>query len=146
MHTRGRNQKTYLFGALDAHTEELMVGFWPRKNSAAFVDFLRQLLVSVPEGEIHLVLDNYEVHKSKRTCQFLASETGQRLHFHFLPTYSPWLNPIEITWRVIKRRAGTNKWRDTIESIHHDFAATLMQMDATLAAPSFSYTHLQGMT
>ena len=146
VYTRGKNQKTYLFGALDAHTEDLIVGFWPRKNSVAFVDFLRQLLASVPEGEIHLVLDNYGVHKSKRTCQFLAREAAQRLHFHSLPTYSPWLNPIEISWRVIKRRAGTNKWRDSIESVHHDFAATLAGMGATLTAPSTHYVYLQGMT
>lgn len=146
VHTRGKNQKTYLFGALDAHTGELVVGFWPRKNSAAFVDFLQRLLASVAKGEIHLVLDNYGVHKSKRTCQFLESEPGRRLHFHFLPTYSPWLNPIETTWRVIKRRAGTNKWRDTIEIIHQEFAATMAAMGALLTAPSAYYTRQQGTT
>lgn len=144
--TAGKNRKTYLFGALDAHSGDLLVGFWPRKDSLAFVDFLRQLLANVPDGEIHLVLDNYGVHKSKRTRKFLASEQAQRLHFHFLPTYSPWLNPIEITWRVLKRRAGTNKWRDSIEAVHDDFTATMRDMGAAVTQPTNYYVWSQGMT
>jgi len=107
--TRGKNQRVYLSGALDAHADQLHVGFWPRKNSDAFIEFLRSLLRDIADDTIHLVLDNYGVHKSKRTCAFLASEDGRRIKPIFLPTYSPWLSPIEITWRIVKGRAATNR-------------------------------------
>ena len=56
--TRGRNQKVYLFGALDAHRGKLYAGFGPRKNTVAFVDFLRALLAAIPQGPIYLIVDN----------------------------------------------------------------------------------------
>ena len=144
--TQGKNQKTYLFGALDAHSQELHVGFWPRKDSVAFVDFLRGLLTGLRDGEIHLILDNYIVHKSRYTQAFLATEEARRLHLHFLPTYSPWLNPIEITWRIVKTRAGTNQWRDSLDRVHADFSETLTHLGARLMAPSPYYAQSQGTT
>jgi putative transposase len=134
--SRGKNRKVHLFGALDAHTETLYAGFWARKNSDAFIEFLRALLKSVPRRTIHLVLDNYGVHKSRKTCQFLASKEARRIRITFLPTYSPWLNPIERTWRLIKGRAATNRWRDSIEQLVSDFSATMTQLGATVWQPT----------
>lgn len=133
--THGRNQKLYLFGALDAHSDRLYAGFWPRKHSAAFVDFLRELLAAIPQGPIHLILDNYGVHKSRCTRAFLAG-AGRRLTLHFLPTYSPWLNRIEGTWRVVKTQAATNAWRDDLEQLTADYHATLIAMDTYLLQPT----------
>ncbi len=128
--SRGKNQKIYLFGALDAHSRKLYAGFWDRKNSIAFVEFLRALLAAIPRTTIYLVLDNYGVHKSRATRAFLASDEAHRLHIVFLPTYSPWLNPIERTWNTIKGRAATNKWRDSLHQLANDFTATMTQMGA----------------
>ena len=133
--THGRNQKVYLLGARDAHSGKLYTGFWPRKNSAAFVDFLRALLAAIPQGPIYLILDNYGVHKSKRTRQFLA-RYGQRIRLVFLPTYSPWLNRIEETWRIVKAHAATNTWRDTLDHLTADYQATLAAMDARILTPT----------
>jgi len=133
--THGRNRKLYLFGALEAHSGRLYAGFWPRKHSAAFVDFLRGLLAALPPGPIHLILDNYGVHKSRRTREFLAGE-GHALTLHFLPTYAPWLNRIEMTWRLVKAQAGTNAWRDDLDQLTADYHATLTAMDAHLLQPT----------
>ena len=127
--TRGKNAKVYLFGALDAHTQRLSAGFWARKNSAAFVDFLRDLLSLIPQGRLYLVLDNYIVHKSNQTRHFLATE-GQRISLVFLPTYSPWLNRIEITWRFLKGHAATNQWRDSLDQLQDAFFRTMTNMGA----------------
>jgi transposase len=143
--THGRNAKVYLFGALDAHTGQLYAGFWQRKNSLAFVDFLRELLAAVPKRPIHLILDNYGVHKSRRTREFLEGE-GQRIEVHFLPTYSPWLNRIETTWRVIKGRAGTNAWRDDLSQLTADYQATLKTMNTCILQPSNGFLLEQGIT
>jgi putative transposase len=143
--THGRNAKVHLFGALDAHSGQLHAGFWSRKNSAAFVDFLRELLAAIPKRPIHLILDNYGVHKSRLTRRFLAGE-GRRITVHFLPTYSPWLNPIEGTWRVIKSKAATNAWRDDIDQLTDDYRATLTQLDTNILQPSVRFLQDQGTT
>jgi len=149
--THGRNQKVYLFGALHAHSGQLYgscyatSGFWQRKNSAAFVDFLRQLLTAIPGRPIHLILDNYGVHKSRRTRQFLEEE-GRRIVLHFLPTYSPWLNRIESTWRVIKGRAAINAWRDNLDQLTADYQATLEAMNTSIFQPSHCFLSEQGIT
>ena len=132
--THGRNQKAYLFGALEAQRGKLYVGFWPRKDGAAFVEFLQTLLAALPPGPIYLLLDNYGVHKSKRTREFLAGE-GRRIHLVFLPTYAPWLNRIEATWRLVKAQAGTNAWRDTLAQLTADYQATLIALAAQILTP-----------
>jgi transposase len=71
-------------------------------NSAAFVAFLESLLASVrPKQEVHIILDNLSVHKSRHVQRFLADHP--RLHFHFTPTYSSWLNQVEIWFSRIER-------------------------------------------
>ncbi|WP_264183291.1 MULTISPECIES: IS630 family transposase [Dickeya] len=45
---------------------------------------------------ITLVVDNYIIHKSHKVERWLAENSKFRLLF--LPTYSPWLNPIERLW------------------------------------------------
>ncbi len=45
---------------------------------------------------ITLVVDNYIIHKSRKVERWLEKNTKFRLLF--LPTYSPWLNPIELLW------------------------------------------------
>lgn len=137
--TGGRNARSYLFGARDAHTDELLMGFWPRKDSQAFVEFLRAVLRAIPQGPIYVILDNYSVHKSKLTRQFLATE-GWRFRFVFLPTYSPWLNRIEDTWRIAKGRAGTNAWRDTLVQAEAQYTDTLTHMGARLLHSAYAYS------
>ena len=143
--THGHNAKVYLFGALDAQTGQLYAGFWQRKNSRALVDFLGELLKAIPDGPIHLILDNYGVHKSKMTRAFLAGG-GERITVHFLPTYSPWLNRIETTWRVIKGRAGTNAWRDDLSQLTAEYQATLKAMNTCIFQPSIRFLSEQGIT
>jgi len=125
------NKKVYLFGALDAQTDRLLAGFWARKDSDAFVEFLRDLLQHIPHGQLHLILDNYGVHKSRTTRAFLDSPEAQRITLVFLPTYAPWLNRIEMTWRHLKARAATNQWRDTLDLVQDAFCKTMTDMGAT---------------
>ncbi len=51
--------------------------------------------------EIHIVLDNLSAHKTKAVEQFLEDHPNVR--FHFTPTYSSWLNQVEIWFAKIQR-------------------------------------------
>ena len=51
--------------------------------------------------EIHIVLDNLSAHKTKAVEQFLAEHP--KVHIHFTPTYSSWLNQVELWFAKVQR-------------------------------------------
>jgi transposase len=91
-----------LYAALNTRTGEVLGAPVEQHNSAAFVAFLEGLLCSVArKQEVHVILDNLSVHKSRYVQRFLADHP--RIHFHFTPTYSSWLNQIENWFSKIER-------------------------------------------
>jgi transposase len=69
-------------------------------NSAIFEAFVEQVLVpSLRPGDI-VVLDNLSSHKSQRTRELIEAAGAE---LHFLPPYSPDLNPIEMIFAKIKQ-------------------------------------------
>jgi transposase len=64
-----------------------------RHTSAEFIAFLSRLLSKTRWAKkIHIVLDNLSAHKTKAVEEFLAQHP--KVHFHFTPTYSSWLNQV----------------------------------------------------
>ena len=51
--------------------------------------------------EIHVILDNLSAHKTAKVAQFL--EANPKVRLHFTPTYSSWLNKIELWFSKIER-------------------------------------------
>lgn len=91
-----------LYAALDTQTGSVLGRTADSHTSEEFVSFLGDLLASQPEGkEIHVILDNLSAHKSKRVKEFLSLHP--QVHFHFTPTYSSWLNQVELWFSKIER-------------------------------------------
>ena len=111
-HDYVRHGTTTLFAALDIANGEVSHLCKPRHRNQEFLAFLRQLDKNLPEDlEAHIVLDNYAMHKHPKVKAWLAEH--QRFHFHFVPTYSSWLNQVErwfglITERAIRRGSFTS--------------------------------------
>ena len=60
-------------------------------------------IVNGQEGrEIHVILDNLNTHKPKED-RWLKRHPN--VHFHFIPTYSSWLNQIECWFSILSRQA-----------------------------------------
>jgi transposase len=96
--TPGQNEKCYLAGALDARSGRLTWVGAQSKNSTLFIDLLRELDRRYPQASvIHVILDNYKIHKSKQVQAALAT-FGSRIRLHFLPPYCPDENRIERVW------------------------------------------------
>lgn len=106
-HGYTRHGTTTLFAALNVATGEVIGSLHRRHRTTEFLKFLKTIDENVPSKfEIHLVLDNYTTHKTKRTRAWLARHP--RFHVHFTPTYSSWINQVEryfalLTERCIKR-------------------------------------------
>ena len=91
-----------LYAALDVKTGQVLGKTAARHTSAEFVDFLGRIVDNTPaKQEIHIVLDNLSAHKTKAVDEFL--ENNPRVRLHFTPTYSSWLNQVEIWFAKIER-------------------------------------------
>jgi transposase len=73
-----------------------------RHTSAEFVAFLTDIVANQPPGkEIHVIADNLSAHKTKQVSAFLVDHPT--VHMHFTPTYSSWLNQVELWFAKIER-------------------------------------------
>src|ERR1700735_3511763 len=91
-----------LYAALDTKTGRVHGKTAPRHTSADFVDFLGEVVSQCrPKQEIHIILDNLSAHKTQAVRDFLEAHPQVRLHF--TPTYSSWLNQVELWFAKIER-------------------------------------------
>jgi len=91
-----------LYAALNTRTGEVLAKTADRHTSQEFVAFLADVVSSQPpQREIHIILDNLSAHKTRRVQSFLADHP--QLHLHFTPTYSSWLNQVELWFAKIER-------------------------------------------
>ena len=91
-----------LYAAFNTKTGTVLGKTTARHTSQEFVAFLAELLTHVPRGQdVHIILDNLSAHKTQRVEEFL--ETRPHVHLHFTPTYSSWLNQVELWFSKIER-------------------------------------------
>lgn len=91
-----------LYAAFNTRTGEVLGKTAQRHTSAEFVAFLTDIVAHQPAGkEIHVIADNLSAHKTKGVAQFIAEHPS--VHLHFTPTYSSWLNQVELWFAKIER-------------------------------------------
>jgi len=93
-HDYVRHGTTTLFAAFNTADGTVITSLHRRHRATEFKKFLAKIDTEVPaELEIHLICDNYGTHKHPIIKTWLASHP--RVHLHFTPTYSSWLNLVE---------------------------------------------------
>ena len=113
----GQNEKRYLAGAYEPRHRRLVYVEVDRKASWLFLNLLRALLESYVEADtIHVILDNYIIHKRRVALAWLA-QSGDRLRLHFLPPYCPNKNRIERIWPDLHANVTRNHRQRTIEAL-----------------------------
>ncbi len=99
-----RHGTTTLFAALDVATGSVLGQTYPRHRAVEFRKFLNKINREVPEHlEVHLIMDNYATHSAPEIQRWL--KRNKRFHFHFIPTYSSWLNQVERWFALLTERA-----------------------------------------
>src|SRR5215467_9603205 len=104
-----------LYAALEVKTGKVHGKTAARHTSEEFVDFLDQVVnLCKPRQETHIIVDNLSAHKTRKVTEFL--EAHPQVKLHFTPTYSSWLNQVEIWFSRIEReviaRGGFTSVRD----------------------------------
>lgn len=103
-HDYKRNGTASLYAAFNILTGKVIGKVADRTRSKEFLSFLKQLDRNTPKNkDLHVVLDNHSAHKTKEVIRWL--ETKPRIHFHFTPTSSSWLNAVESWFAQLERRA-----------------------------------------
>jgi len=94
-------------GAINLTSMESIHQEYPTINAVSTIDFLKQVENYYPSApKIHVFLDQSGYHRSEEVAEFIKTS---RIVLHFLPAYSPNLNPIERLWKVMNERVRNNK-------------------------------------
>jgi putative transposase len=99
--TYKRNGTTCLLAALAVHEGTIEGRCVDSTNHNNFLNFLKHLYRSNPGKELHIIADNLSAHKHREVLAWV--EKRRRLSLHFTPTYSSWLNQIEIWFNIFTR-------------------------------------------
>ena len=84
---------------------------------------------------IHVILDNFIIHKSRMTRAWLA-QFGAKIQLHFLPPYCPEENRIERIWLDLHANVTRNHLCRTMAELLkavHQYLATRFDLIEVLA-------------
>jgi len=90
-----------LLAALEIATGKVL-GEVKRRTSVNFLRFMTQVVRHYPERELHVILDNLNIHKSAAAQRWL--QRHPRVHFHHTPTHASWVNLAECFFSILTRR------------------------------------------
>lgn len=110
--TYKRNGTVSLIAALAVHQGDITAKTIDSNNSKNFLKFLKKLDRENRHKHLHIIIDNLRVHKAKEVKEWLSHK--RKITIHHTPTYSSWLNMIEIwfgilTKDVLKNAVWTSK-------------------------------------
>jgi putative transposase len=114
--TPGQPTKHYGIGAVNYDTGETEVLFCRHKRRREIAQLLYRLLDKHPTGTIYVAWDNASTHQDDEIEAVVRSAAG-RLVLLYLPTYSPWLNPIERLWRQFRREVTHCELFETVKAL-----------------------------
>lgn len=100
--TPGPPYKRYGLGAVNDQTGATVVRFRRRTRRQEVAARLQTLVDTHPTGTSYVAWDHADTHADDDVEAVVRAAAG-RLVLLSLPTYSPWLNPIERLWRQFRR-------------------------------------------
>jgi len=103
-HDYKRNGTVQLYAALEVHAGRVIPRIEERHRSREFIAFMNQLLRAYPSAELHVILDNVKSHDSKEVREWHKRPSNKRAVFHFIPTYSSWMNLAEVLFNLLQAK------------------------------------------
>jgi transposase len=115
--TPGVNRKRYLAGAFNPKTGHLVWVEGERKRSDLFIALVQAVMSSYRgAGRVHIILDNFSIHTSRRT-RWAVAAYGGKVQLHFLPPFCQGANIIERLWKDLHDNVTRNHRCRTIEEL-----------------------------
>lgn len=114
--TPGTPTRRYGLGAVNYHTGETVVQVQRHKRRKDIAALLQQLVDKHPQEIVTVAWDNATTHQDNEVEAVVRAAAG-RLILLYLPTYSPWLNPIEMLWRHYRREVTHCELFENIQAL-----------------------------
>lgn len=136
--TYKRNGTVSLIAALAVHSGEITAKTMKSNNAENFLKFLKALDRKYRNKKLHIIADNLSIHKHKDVQKWLAGK--KKIQLHFTPTYSSWLNQVEIWFNILTKdvvKGGIWKSSDQLASQLMEYVKTY---NSTRAKP-FRWTY-----
>ena len=130
--TTGQKTRVNITGALNLETAAFFHQTYDRISGESFIDFLNGLQEFYPKApQIHLIVDQGSCHTSKMVKEYLEG-SNVRIKLHYLPPYSPNLNPIERLWKIMHSFVSNNrhypKAKEFVESVNNFLNNTVLEI------------------
>lgn len=117
-----------LTGAVDVISHKVIVQTDKTLNAEATISFFRRVETAYPDkNKIHIFCDNARYYKNLLVQGYLKTS---KIVLHFLPPYSPNLNPIERLWKWMKEKVIYNTYYPEFE----EFASAIMGFFSLLSS------------
>jgi transposase len=110
LQTTAKQNRLHFVGALALDKMEIVMREYETIDSDSMIRFFRDLEKTQSRGTIHVILDNAAAHRSQTLKEFVKDS---RITLHYLPPYSPNLNPIERLWKVFRETTLYNRFFET---------------------------------
>ena len=135
INTTGSRTRLNIIGAMRLeHLADTVTGQYQTINSESVIDFFERVKAQYQaSSRIHLILDGAGYHRSQ-----IVKDKAKELNIelHYLPPYSPNLNPIERLWKVLNEHARNNQYFATAkefrQQIDRFFEVTLPKIGDAL--------------
>ena len=146
LQTNTGRQRLNLSGAIDIISKRVFVREDETLNSASTIAFLKDVEAAYPQArKVHVFCDNakyyrkdvqayiktskLEMYRNKDVQAYIKTS---KLEMHFLPPYSPNLNPIERLWKFMNEHVLYNKYYRNFD----DFRRAVLGFLQNLFSPS----------
>ena len=103
-HDHNRNGTARLSSGPEVDAAWFVPHIEKRHRSREFTAFTNQPLRIYPKGELRVILDNVITHRSKEAQTWHSRPDHQRVAFRFIPTYSSWLNLIDVLCNPVRAK------------------------------------------
>ena len=111
--TNTGHSRINLSGVIDIIDHKVLVQENKMLNAEATISFFRKIEEAYPKKtKIHVFCDNARYYRNKAVAEHLKTS---KIQLHFLPVYSPNLNPIERLWKWMKERVIYNTYYPDFE-------------------------------
>ena len=117
------HQSVYAYGAVsiaDGRFDSIVL---PQVNGLCMQLFLNEVAQRYAQENIIMVLDGAGWHKNQ------AIVLPDNLKLHFLPPYSPELNPVEHLWDELREKNFHNRAFETLDALEDALVASLRNLE-----------------
>ena len=123
-----------LSGAIDVTSHKILIQEDQTLNAESTIEFFQKIEKAYPDKQkVHVFCDNAPYYRNKKVKKYLELS---KIVLHFLPPYSPNLNPIERLWKWMKERVIYNTYYEHFEEFKGAIMGFFAQLSTLGAASS----------